>query len=161
MHNRIFYVLLDTLGRPWQGRYSKGNPPHASHPRRRSAGDLYGKRRRGHLQKVLTDGRSGRFCRADLRFHWKKHRAYRSDFRPRRSDRSCRRAYQFKPGDTPLRVCDGVERYFLGVAVPILSEGDLMGCVCLLLEDGADALGPTELQLAQTVAGFLGRQMES
>ncbi len=72
-----------------------------------------------------------------------------------------RRAYQFKPGDTPLRVCDGVERYFLGVAVPILSEGDLMGCVCLLLEDGADALGPTELQLAQTVAGFLGRQMES
>ena len=72
-----------------------------------------------------------------------------------------RRAYHCKEGDTRLQVCEGVERYSLGVAVPILSEGDLMGCVCLLSEDGTAPYGPTELQLAQTVAGFLGRQMES
>ncbi len=72
-----------------------------------------------------------------------------------------RRAYQYKPGDTRLAVCEGVDRYSLGVAVPILSEGDLMGCVCILMEESTEPLTMTELQLAQTVAGFLGRQMES
>ena len=38
---------------------------------------------------------------------------------------------------------------------------DLMGCVLLLTEDGAPALDEAEQKLVQTVAGFLGRQMES
>ena len=72
-----------------------------------------------------------------------------------------RRPYTFQEGGTRLHICEGVDRYSLGVAVPILSEGDLMGCVCLLMDEATKPLGPTELQLAQTVAGFLGRQMES
>ena len=72
-----------------------------------------------------------------------------------------RRAYLYADGAARLRACEDAERYSLGAAVPILTEGDLMGCVCLLLEDGGAPLGQTELQLAQTVAGFLGKQLES
>ncbi len=46
------------------------------------------------------------------------------------------------------------------VAVPILCEGDVLGCV-LLLEKKDAAPGETELKLCTTVAGFLGKQMES
>ena len=56
---------------------------------------------------------------------------------------------------------DASERYYLGVSAPILSEGDLMGCVMLLLEEQDAPLGEAEQKLVQTVAGFLGRQMEN
>ena len=72
-----------------------------------------------------------------------------------------RRAYQFSDGAARLAAADDAARYSLGVAVPILSGGDLMGCVCLLLEGSAAPLGRTELQLAQTVADFLGKQLEA
>lgn len=72
-----------------------------------------------------------------------------------------RRAYVHADGDARLRVCESSERYHLGVAVPILSAGDLMGCVCLLLGEEDAPVGKLELQLAQTVAEFLGRQLES
>lgn len=72
-----------------------------------------------------------------------------------------RKAYRWQQADQPLRVSDSVERYHLGVCAPILAEGDLMGCVALLLEQGEPPLGESELKLVQTVAGFLGRQMEN
>ena len=72
-----------------------------------------------------------------------------------------RRAYLCTDGAARLRACDDAERYHLGAAVPILAGGDLMGCVCLLLGIDDAPLGQTALQLAQTVAGFLGKQLES
>ena len=72
-----------------------------------------------------------------------------------------RKIYRYADGESRIYVCDGLERYFLGVAAPILSEGDLMGCVMLLLEQGSAPLTESEQKLVQTVAGFLGRQMES
>ncbi|MDE6261154.1 MAG: recombinase family protein [Oscillospiraceae bacterium] len=61
-----------------------------------------------------------------------------------------------------LSLCDGSDKYRVLIAVPILSEGDVLGCVAFV-SDGGDApvLGDVELKLAQTVAGFLGRHMES
>ena len=59
------------------------------------------------------------------------------------------------------RAAEGADKYHLGVAAPILSQGDLMGCVMLLLGENDNPLGEAEQKLAQTVAGFLGRQMES
>ena len=47
------------------------------------------------------------------------------------------------------------------VAVPILSEGDVLGCVLFLDRGDGSRPGETELKLATTVAGFLGRQMEA
>ena len=72
-----------------------------------------------------------------------------------------RRNYRYQDGDTPLRATDGAEKYHLGVAAPILSQGDLMGCVMLLLGENDSPLGEADQKLAQTVAGFLGKQMES
>jgi AbrB family transcriptional regulator (stage V sporulation protein T) len=49
----------------------------------------------------------------------------------------------------------------LGVAAPILCQGDLMGCVMLLMGEDDKPLAESDQRLAQTVAGFLGKQLES
>ena len=54
-----------------------------------------------------------------------------------------------------------MDGYYLGVASPILSGGDLMGCVMVLMDDKSAPVGETEQKICQTVAGFLGQQMES
>ncbi len=71
-----------------------------------------------------------------------------------------RRTYRFEAGQPGIRACEE-SRYRLGVAAPILTEGDLMGCVMLLLEEQDAPLAEAEQKLVQTVAGFLGRQMEN
>ena len=71
-----------------------------------------------------------------------------------------RKSYRYRTGDTRLRPAESVERYHLGVAAPIIAEGDLMGCVMLLMGENDTAPEESEQKLAQTVAGFLGRQME-
>ena len=71
-----------------------------------------------------------------------------------------RKNYLFKAGDTPIYAADGEEKYQLGAASPILSQGDLMGCVMLLLGEGDGPLQEADQSLAKTAAGFLGRQME-
>ena len=72
-----------------------------------------------------------------------------------------RSSYRYQSGEARIRVSEQAERYHLGVATPILSEGDLMGCVMILLEDQDLPLTEPEQKLVQTVAGFLGRQMEN
>ena len=72
-----------------------------------------------------------------------------------------RRNYRYQEGDIPIPAADGMEKYHLGVASPILSQGDLMGCVLLLLQGQDKPLQEAEQKIAQTAAGFLGKQMES
>ena len=72
-----------------------------------------------------------------------------------------RKFYRYTSGTPRIRATEQSEKYHLGVAAPILSQGDLMGCVMLLLEDDAAPLQEAEQKLAQTIAEFLGRQMES
>ncbi len=63
-------------------------------------------------------------------------------------------------GGSPVHIIDGDEKYTASVAAPILSEGDVMGCV-LFASVGPAPGGDLEFKLAQTVASFLGKQMES
>lgn len=70
-----------------------------------------------------------------------------------------RKNYLFRNGDTPIFAADG--KYQLGAASPILSQGDLMGCVMLLLNENDGPLQEADQLLAKTAAGFLGKQMES
>ena len=72
-----------------------------------------------------------------------------------------RKNYLFHDGDSPIRVSEANDKYHLGIAAPILSQGDLMGCAMLLLQGSDKALTEGEQKLMQTVAGFLGKQMES
>ena len=72
-----------------------------------------------------------------------------------------RKNYRLQEGEKPIRASEGSDKYHLGVAAPILSQGDLMGCVMLLLQENDKPLPEADQKLAQTVAGFLGKQMES
>ena len=71
-----------------------------------------------------------------------------------------RRNYRYESGAPAIPAAEGAD-YRLGVAAPILSQGDLMGCVMLLLNEGDAPLGEQDQKLAQTVAAFLGKQMEN
>ena len=72
-----------------------------------------------------------------------------------------RQVYQYKPGEEAIPLCADSEKYSLSTAAPILSEGDVLGCV--LFAGTGDRLtgGAVEYNLAQSIAGFLGRHMES
>lgn len=72
-----------------------------------------------------------------------------------------RKSYRYMPGDVKLRAVDGTDKYHLGVAAPILSQGDLMGCVMLLMDESEEPPTESDQKLVLTVAGFLGRQMET
>ena len=71
-----------------------------------------------------------------------------------------RRNYRYESGAPAVPAVEGAD-YRLGVAAPILSQGDLMGCVMLLLNEGDAPLTEPDQKLAQTVAAFLGKQMEN
>ena len=68
---------------------------------------------------------------------------------------------QYAAETCTLPVTETDERYAVAVAAPILSEGDVLGCVVFLCEQDHLAVGETEYPLAQTIAGFLGRHMEA
>ena len=72
-----------------------------------------------------------------------------------------RKNYRYKAGEGLIKASEGSDRYHLGVASPILSQGDLMGCVMLLMGEDTTPLQESDQKLVQTVAGFLGKQMES
>ena len=72
-----------------------------------------------------------------------------------------RKNYRYTPGDSLIRATESSDKYHLGVAAPILSQGDLMGCVLLLLGENDKPLQEADQSLARTAAGFLGKQMES
>ncbi|MBO5797183.1 MAG: AbrB/MazE/SpoVT family DNA-binding domain-containing protein [Clostridia bacterium] len=58
-----------------------------------------------------------------------------------------------------MTAVEGVERY-VAAAVPILSAGDVIGSVCLLLPETGALPGEGDLKMVQVAAAFLGRQME-
>lgn len=72
-----------------------------------------------------------------------------------------RQVYQKQAGEKSLPVVEGSSIYSVSIAVPILSEGDVMGCVMFLDGEEPRPSGEVENKLALTIAGFLGKQMES
>ena len=57
-------------------------------------------------------------------------------------------------------VCEGISEHCISVAAPILSAGDVLGCVVFAAAKDSAPYGETECKLAQVVAAFLGKQME-
>lgn len=72
-----------------------------------------------------------------------------------------RRIYQFAGEGQALPVSDSTDKLAATVAAPILAEGDLLGLVLFISPVPAAATGDAEYKLAQTIAAFLGRHMES
>ena len=72
-----------------------------------------------------------------------------------------RRIYQHAGDERRIFITDTGDKYCAAVAAPIIAEGDVLGLV-LFVEDGeALVTGETEYKLAQTIAAFLGKHMET
>ena len=75
-----------------------------------------------------------------------------------------RTLYTHRAGQEKLRVIEDGGSHYISCAMPILSDGDIIGAVCSVLHrEGEEArIAPEiEAKLIQTAAGFLARQMES
>ena len=68
-----------------------------------------------------------------------------------------RQIYQYQAGDKAVPVTDDGSKYLVACA----AEGDVLGCVLFVGTEGELASSETDYKLAQTIAGFLGRHMES
>ena len=71
-----------------------------------------------------------------------------------------RKAYRVQEGGAIVRCVEGSDKFPVGIAAPVISQGDLLGCVLLLSEEPSP-MSDTDHKLAQTIANFLGKQMES
>ena len=70
--------------------------------------------------------------------------------------------YVFRAGETKIFPIRDGSSHFVTCAMPIISEGDIVGCVAALAPSDTDKTPEAvEQKLVQTAAGFLGRQMES
>ena len=69
-----------------------------------------------------------------------------------------KQSYRSSSGDG-ISIAEGVDKYSAGVVVPIVSEGDTIGSVIFVMNEGEPA-GEVETKLAESAAGFLGRHME-
>ncbi len=72
-----------------------------------------------------------------------------------------RSIYRQESGGSSLPASEGDEKFCLSVAAPVISEGDVLGCVMFLTPRNSPPGGEVEYKLAQTCASFLGKQMES
>ncbi len=59
-------------------------------------------------------------------------------------------------------VLDAPAGYYVSCAMPILTEGDIIGCVVSMhMDSDLHAPTETEIKLVQSAASFLGKQLES
>lgn len=77
-----------------------------------------------------------------------------------------RSLYVCRENDTPIPVLAEGSTHFVTCAMPIISEGDIAGCVASVAEQPFEGRRGTpaedvETKLILTAAGFLGRQLES
>ncbi len=77
-----------------------------------------------------------------------------------------RSLYFHREGSTPIPVLAEGGSFYVSCAMPIISEGDIVGCVASVTDRPEDPHrelpgGEVETKLVLTAAGFLGRQLES
>ncbi len=74
--------------------------------------------------------------------------------------------YFYREENDPIPVLADGGAFFVRCAMPIISEGDIVGCVASVTDHPQDSRhevpsGEVESKLILTAAGFLGRQLES
>lgn len=74
-----------------------------------------------------------------------------------------RSLYQYKDGDKKLfAVDDGQETHHISCAMPIITEGDIIGCVASMIGNGNRTVSEElESKLIMTAANFLSKQLET
>ncbi len=72
-----------------------------------------------------------------------------------------RQLYCHKPTERTHFMIDGNEKIRISCAMPIVSEGDVIGAVTTILHDNEDVTpNDVEIKLIQTAAVFLGKPLE-
>ena len=72
-----------------------------------------------------------------------------------------RSLYARQRGSNDVFAIDGNEKLIVSCAMPVISEGDIIGVVMSVLREEQDSYpGDVETKLIQTAAVFLGKQME-
>lgn len=74
-----------------------------------------------------------------------------------------RTLYVKNDGGEMFSVIDDNSNHYVNCAMPIISDGDIVGCVASLssLEGGSAITREVEIKLIQTAASFLGKQLEA
>ncbi len=77
-----------------------------------------------------------------------------------------RSLYIWREGDEKISPVENENSYYISCAMPIISEGDILGCVVSLAgsdngRKGALASNGAEAKLVETAAGFLGKHLEA
>jgi AbrB family transcriptional regulator (stage V sporulation protein T) len=72
-----------------------------------------------------------------------------------------RRVFRTESASSQAPLVENEEHYVISVAAPILSAGDVLGCIAFVTQPNSPPAGELEYKLAQTVACFLGQQRES
>ena len=74
-----------------------------------------------------------------------------------------RSLYVRGPGKEPISIINDGGSHYVNCAMPILSEGDIVGCVVSVADKAQERAGEVhsdvECKLVQTAASFLGRQL--
>ena len=75
-----------------------------------------------------------------------------------------RSLYLYREGGEKMPVIEDSRSFFVSCAMPIIAEGDVVGCVAAVLPaemNGTPPIAPDlEVKLIQTAAHFLGKQLE-
>ena len=71
-----------------------------------------------------------------------------------------RALYTASDSAEPLRITES-EDWQVRCMMPIITEGDVIGCVASLCSEGNGVPDDTEIKLVRTAANFLGKQLES
>lgn len=74
------------------------------------------------------------------------------------NNRNLHTASRSEPGFVPILEDEPTDMYNTQMITPILAEGDVLGAIIFLSTD--KKMGELETKLAQTAAGFIGKQME-
>ena len=60
----------------------------------------------------------------------------------------------------PIVADDDPSGYSAQIVVPIIADGEVIGALCLLSKESGVKMTDTDLKVAETTAGIVGRQME-
>ncbi len=71
-----------------------------------------------------------------------------------------RQSYHYRHGSEKVPLCLDGAQLTVTAATPVLSGGDVIGCVLFAGEEPSE-VGEVEQKLTQSIAGFLGKHMES
>ena len=65
-------------------------------------------------------------------------------------------------GSEPITAVADATEFVIGCLMPIMAEGDVIGCVASLLPTAENRRTPSEIEckLVESAAGFLGKQLE-